>query len=153
MGGAEGVIDEKIGHGSQLLAQLRIVLGLALHIADVLQQHDFTVLQGGSLGLGVLADHVGSHDDGLAQKLAQTVGDDLQRQLRLPLALGLAHVGAEDDPCAVVHQILHGRQRGDDTLVAGDLAVLGGDVEVAAAQDPLTLDIYGFNGFLVVVHV
>ena len=51
----------------------------------------------GGLGLGVLTGDIGSHDDFLAQQLADALGDDLQAQLRLPLALGLAHVRAQDD--------------------------------------------------------
>ena len=153
MRGAEGIVDKDVSQRSQFLGQLRIVLRLALHVADVLQQHHVAVLERGGLCLGVLADDVGSHDDLLAQQLAQTVGDDLQGQLRLPLALGLAHMGAEDDARTVRDQILDGRQRGDDALIARDLAVLGGDVEVAAAEDSLALDVDVLNGFLVVIHM
>ena len=153
MRGAEGVVDKDVGHGGQLLGQLRIVLGFALHVADVLKQHDFAVLQSGGLCLGVLADNIGGHDDGLAQKLTQTVGDDLQGQLRLPLALGLAHMGAENDAGAMLNQVFDGRQGGDDALIAGDFAFLGGDVEVAAAQDLLAADVDVSDGLLVVIHM
>ena len=152
VGGAEGVVDKDIGQGGQLLAQLGIVLGLALFKAGVLQEHDLAVLQGGSLGLGVLTGHILGHDDGLTQQLAQAVSHDLQAQLGLVLALGLAHVGAEDDLGAVVDEILDGGQRGHDTLVAGDDAALDGHIEVAAAEYPLAFYINVFHRFLVVVH-
>ena len=62
----------------------------------------------------------------------------------------LAHVGAENDLCAVVQQILDGRQSRHDALVARDLAVLQRDIEVAADENFLALDFNIFNGLLVV---
>ena len=152
VGGTEGIVHEHIRQGSQLLGQLRIVLGLALDEPGVLQQHDLARLQGGGLGLSIRACYVGSHDDLLAQQLGKPGSDHLQAQLFLPLALGLAHVGAEDDLGLVLHQILDGGQRGDDPLVGSDLAVLGGDVEVAAAQNALAGNVNILNRLLVVVH-
>ena len=150
--GAEGVVHENVSHGSELLGELGVVLGLALFKAGVLKQHDLAVLEGGGQRLCALAHDVLGHLDRLAQQLGQTVGHDLQAQLRLHFALGLAHVGAEDDAGIVLHEILDGRQRGDDALVARDLPVLGGDVKVAAAKDALARDVDIFNRLLVVVH-
>src|SRR5699024_7333994 len=130
--GAESVVYKDVSHGSQFLGQLGIVLGLALHVADILQEHHVAVLEGCSLGLGVLANHVGSHDDFLAQKLGNPLSHNLQAQLRLPLALGLAHVGAENNLSALVYQVLDGGHSSHNTLVRGDFAILGGDIEVAA---------------------
>ena len=150
---AKGVVDENIGQRGQLLAQLGVVLRLALFKAGVLEQHDLAVLERGGLRLRVLTGDVLGHDDRLAEQLAQAVGDDLKAQLGLVLALGLAHVGAENDLRVVVDEIANGRQRGDDSLVAGDLAVLGWNVKVAAAEHALAADIDLFYGFLIVVHV
>ena len=152
MRGAESIIYKNIGKTCQSLAQLGIVLGLALDVAGVLQEHHIAVLQGGSLGLGILACHVGSHDDLLAQQLCQAVSNHLQAQLGLPLALGLAHVGAENDLCTVVNEILDGGQRCNDTLIRGDLAVLRGNIEVTAAQHPLAGNVDVLDRLLVVVH-
>ena len=152
VGRTERVVDENIRQGSQLLAQLRVVLGLALLKAGVLQQHDLALLQGSGLGLGILACHVGGHDDLLAQQLAQPGGNHLQAQLRLPLALGLAHVGAQDDLGVMCDQIPDGGQRSHDPLVRGDNTVLGGNVEIAAAQHALTGYVNVLNGLLIVVH-
>ena len=102
MGGAEGVVDEDISQIGQGLAELGVVLGLALDEAGVLQQHHVAVLELGGQALGVLAGHVLGHPDLHAQQLAEAVGHDLQAQLRLELALGLAHVGAENDLRAVL---------------------------------------------------
>ena len=69
-----------------------------------------------------------------------------------PLALGLAHVGAQDDLGLVLDQVLDGGQGGNDTLVGSDLAGLGGHIEVAAAQNALAGHFDIFDGLLVVVH-
>ena len=87
---AECIVHKDLRQRSQLLGQLGIVLRLALHEADVLQQHHIAVLQGSGLGLGILTDDVLGHHDGLAEQLAQAVRNDLQGQLGLPLALRLA---------------------------------------------------------------
>ena len=150
--GAEGIVDKNVSQAGKSLAQLGIVLGLALDEPGVLQQHDLALFQGGGLGVGIRACDIGGHDDLLAQQLRKAVRHDLQAQLFLPLALGLAHVGAEDDLCAVLHQITDGGKSGDDPLVGSDLAVLGGDVEVAAAQNPLAGYINILNRLFVVVH-
>ena len=152
VGGAEGIVDENIRQGSQRLAQRRVVFGLTLLKAGVLQQHHIAVLQRGGLGLGVLPCHVGSHDDFLAQQLADALGNDFQTQLGLPLALGLAHVGAEDDLGVVVNQVPDGGHGGNDPLVGGDDAVLGGNIEVAAAQNPLAGYVDVLDGLFIVVH-
>lgn len=75
---AECIVHKDLRQRSQLLGQLGIVLRLALHEADVLQQHHIAVLQGSGLGLGILTDDVLGHHDGLAEQLAQAVRNDLQ---------------------------------------------------------------------------
>ena len=177
--GAERVGDEDLGHVGQSLGKGGVVLGLALVEAQVLQQHDLAGLQRGGLGLGVLADGVGGEDHVLTQQLAQTLGNGSQGQLAqgllplfagdvsLVLALfhlllhialeggdGLAQMGAGDNGGAVLQQILDGGESRDDTLVAGDLAglLVLGDVEVAAEQNLLALDVYVVNGLFAVVH-
>ena len=63
-------------------------------------------------------------------------------------------MGAGDDGSAVIEQCLYGGDSGLDTLVAGDLAgfLVLGNVEVAAEQDLLALNVNIANGLLVVVH-
>ena len=60
-----------------------------------------------------------------------------------------AHMGAEDDLSALAKQVLNGRDSGDDTLIAGDNAVLKRYVEIAADKHALTGYIYVFYGFFV----
>ena len=157
MGSAKRVVDKNFSHGGQILAQRGVVLGFTLHVTGVLQHHDLTLFQSGGLCLGIVTGHVGGHDDFLTQQLAQTVSHDFQAQLGLPLTLGLAvGIGAGEqvavDLGVVLDQILDGGQSGDDTLVGSDDTVLGGNIEVAAAQNALTGYFNVFDGLLVVVH-
>ena len=180
MHGAESVGHINLGHIGHSLGQLGIVLGFTLLKTGVLQQQHLTGLQSGGLGLGILAHHVGSHDDFAAQQFAQTLGNGSQRQLgqRLaPLLLGdggrilalfgllldigvkgghgLAHVGAGDDGGTLTQQVLDGGQSGTDALIVGDdtAAILGhGNVEIAAQQHFLAGHIYVHNSLLIVVH-
>ena len=155
--GAEGVGDVDAvcaGQIGQCLGKGGIVLLLALLKAQVLQQHDLTGLKGGGLGLGVLAHHIAGENDALAQQLLQTFGHRGQAQLRLDFALGLAQMGAGDDGCALIQQILEGGQSGADALVIGDGAglLILGHVEVAAAEHLLALHVDVGDGLLVVIH-
>ena len=151
---AESVRHEHLRHGSQLLGKLGVVLLLTDVEAQVLQQHDLTRLQGGGLGLGVLADDILGKDDLLTQQLTQALGDRRERQALLPGALGLAEVGAGDDRRALLEQILNGGQRGHDALVARDLAgrLVLRHVEIAAEQYLLALHIGVGDRHLVVIH-
>ena len=59
-----------------------------------------------------------------------------------------------DDRRALPEQVADGRQSGDDALIRGDRAggLVLGDVEVAAQQDLLALDVYILYCFFVVIH-
>ena len=54
----------------------------------------------------------------------------------------LAHVRAEDDLCAVLHEVADGGERADDAVFVRDLAVLHGDVEVAAHEHALAFPVF-----------
>ena len=155
MHGAEGVRDVQLGHVSQFLGKGGSVLLLAGIKAQVLQQHDLAALQSGGLGLGVIAHHILGENDLLPQQLAQPHSHGSQRQLFLPLTLGLAQMGAGDHRRALIQQILDGGQGSHDALVAGDGA--GGlvlrYVEIAAQQDLFACHIHVHNGLLVVIHI
>ena len=73
---------------------------------------------------------------------AEALGED---------GVGLTHVGAENDLGTMLQQILNGGQRTDDTLIAGDLAVLHGNVEIAAHQYTLARYVQILDGLFVQV--
>ena len=154
MDGAERVGHEDVGHVGQRLCEVCAVLLLADVEAQVLKQHDLTRLENGSLGLCVLADDVGSEDDFLTQKLGKSLRDGRKSQLGLPLALGLAEVGAGNDGSAVLEQIFNSRNGSDNTLVAGDLTglLVLGNVEIAAEQNLFPVHVYVVNSLFVVIH-
>ena len=132
--GAEGVVDKNIGKGGELFGKLGVVFRLALFKAGVLEQHNLAVFQGSGKRLRALADDVGRHLHGLTEQLRQAVCHNLQGERGVWSVLGLAHVRAENHARAVLDEIFNCRQGGNNTLVACDLAVLGGDIEVAAAN-------------------
>ena len=62
-------------------------------------------------------------------------------------SLGPAEVGAHDDlGGTALEEQLERRQRGPDPRVVGDLPVLERDVEVAADEDALAVDVGGLDG-------
>ena len=63
--------------------------------------------------------------------------------------MGLAHVGAKYNLCALFHKILNGGKGADDTVFVGDNAVLHGYVEVTSNKDFFAFNVYVFYGFLV----
>ena len=173
MDGAESVGHVDLGHGSQLLCEGGIVLGLALFKAGVFQQQDLTGLQGCGLSLSILTHNVAGEDNFLSQQLCQTGGYGSQGQLLLLLApgslgefcgiltlfcllfdpfvkirLGLSQVRAGDHRRALI------QQSGHDALVTGDgtgLFVLR-DIEIAAEKDLLALHVDVADGLFLVIH-
>ena len=153
--GAEGVRHIQVRHIRQGLGQSRVVLGLALFKAGVLQQHDLAGLQGGGLGPGVGAHHILRHDDGLAQQLAQALGHGLEAQGRVRAVLRLAQMGAGDDGSVLVQKILDSGQGGPDALVVGDDAAAvfsQGHVEIAAQQNLLAGHVHVPDSLLFIIH-
>ena len=68
--GAEGIGHVELRHVGHGLGQVGVVLGLPLLKAGVLEEHHLTGLEGGGLGLGVGAHHIGGQDNLSAQQLA-----------------------------------------------------------------------------------
>ena len=118
------------------------------------EEQELARLESGGLGLGVLADDVLREDDVHAQELRQPLGHGGQGQALLPLALGLAQVGAGDDGGAVLKQILYSGEGSDYALIAGYLArlLVLGDVKITAQEHLLAVGVEVANSFLVVVH-
>ena len=146
----ERIVHKQVAQGGQLLRQRLAVFGLLGTITGVLQQHYVAILHRSDGGLGVLAHHVvvSGKVHGATQLLGQTHGHGSQRILRLRLALGLAHVGAQDHLGVVVQQILDGGKRRHDAVFIGDDAVFQRHVEVAAHQDAAAGNVQIFDIFL-----
>ena len=65
-------------------------------------------------------------------------------------AVGLTHMRAKNNLCAIVEKVLNGRKCANDSLIRGDNAVLHRYVKVAANKDCFATYFNVFNCFLVV---
>ena len=130
VGGAERVVHEHLAERRVPLRQLRVVVGLAVEEAHVLDHHHVAAGQRGRVGL------VGQRHVQL-QQLAEPRRHRRQRQLRVA-PLRPAQVGQQHQSLgALLAQLAQGRQRGPDAGVVGDLAVAQRDVEVHPRYDGL----------------
>ena len=141
---AEGVVYEQIGEIRQFLAETGVVLLFLRSVADVLQQHHFAGSKRRSLlPHAVVHDGVrGCELHGSSQQFLQALRDRCQRKIVIRLALGTAEVAHQDNGCAFFQHVLNGGQRSPDAGVIRDGAFLHGYVEVAAADDPLSLQFH-----------
>ena len=149
MHGAERVVDVDLGQGGQPVGQLaarRVVLRRLRGLeADVLQQQDVAVAEGGGLGLRVVAGHVGGQRDRRPEQLRQPRRDRRERELRVRRALGPAEVRGDDHAGAGVAERLERGEAGPDPAVVGDRAgaLVQRDVQVGAQQHAPTRDALG----------
>jgi hypothetical protein len=137
VGAAEGVVDVEIGQRRQLLGEARIVLFFFGVEAQVLQQQHAARRQRRHRLLRRRAHAVLGEGHRRAQQRRQRIGHRAQAHLRDALAVGASQVGHQDHLGALLAQVIDGRQRLLDALVALHLAVLEGDVEVDAHDDAL----------------
>lgn len=100
--------------------------------AQVLKEHNGTIVSLVDDGLNLGADAVRSKGDLLAEELLELRNDRLQRVLFVDGAIGTAEVGHQDDGLgAIVEGVLNGGDGADNALVVGDFLVLvEGNVEV-----------------------
>ncbi len=147
VGGGEGVVDVDVAELGQLLGEGRVVLLLALVVAQVLQQQHAAGLQRLDRGLGVGTHAVVGERDVLAEQLGQRLDHRLQAHLRHAAALGPVEVGDEHHLGALAGQLADGRQGGAQARVVGDVALAAGlshrDVEVDADERRLAGEVAG----------
>ena len=132
MGGGEGVVHIDIAKRRHL-AREHIVVGLLAALeAHVLAQDRLTG-RDRDAGKPVLAE-----PDLAAEQRGQRRGDRCQGQ-RCVIApfLGAPEVRDHQHPGPGPQGLLDGGERGPDAGIVGDTAVLDGDIQVLADQDPL----------------
>ena len=154
VGSAEGVKDEDVRQGGQLSGEVRVVLLLLDAEPEILHQHGLAGLQGGALGFGVRAQDILGQGNGQAQQLFQVVPGGEEREFLLPLSVGTAHVGEEDDSGIVLQQIANGGQGGDNAGVVVDdpRGFVVGNVEVTAQENLFPGHVDVPDGLLIIVH-
>ena len=139
----EGIVDIYIRQARQFLGESRVVFGLFVVETHVFQHNDLAVLHLRNAFFRVLADNVLRHLDFLAECLGEVFSDRSEGILHVEFTLRAAQVGAEDDLCAMLVQILDGRQRAHDAGFVGDFAglLVHGDVEIHTHQYAFALEI------------
>ena len=139
VGDAEGVVDVHVGELRQGTREGRVVGGLALLEAHVLQQQHLPVVELFGERLDLLADHRRRQRDLRAGQLAQARGHRRHRQRLIAMPVRAAEMGDQHQARALAAQLFDRGQRRADAGVVGELhlpARAGGerDVEVHAHQ-------------------
>ena len=104
MGGAEGVVDVNVGQFGEQLGEVGVVLFLFLVEAEIFQEQDFAVLEGGGELFDGGADAVVGELHGLAEELGEAGGAGLEGVFGFGSALGSAEVGHEDEASAAAER-------------------------------------------------
>jgi hypothetical protein len=139
--GAERVVDVEVGEVGQRGGELRIVRLLLGVEAEVLehQQVARTQLLDGHLDSG--SERVAGHPHRAAEELAEAVGDRLQAESVVHLALRPPEMAGEDDGRPTLQQVHDRRQAGANAGVVGDPPVVERDVEVGTQEDALARNV------------
>mmetsp|Transcript_5922 Transcript_5922/g.17808 ORF Transcript_5922/g.17808 Transcript_5922/m.17808 type:complete len:393 (+) Transcript_5922:213-1391(+) len=138
---SKSIVHVHISVRSKLLGKLGVVLLLLLVESDILQEEDVAIVHLADHALDLRADAVGRHLHVLAEELAQTAGDRLERELVLRSRLWSAQVRRQDHLGASVDEVLHRRDRGTDTGVIRDLGAVERHVEITSDQHLLALEV------------
>ena len=142
MGGAEGVVDEEVRRGGELLREPGLVLRLLLVEADVVQHRHGAVGHGGHGGLDVGADAVVDLADLHAEELGEAGHDGVEAELVLRAVLGAAEVGGHEDLGPLLAEVLQrGGRPADPRVVRDGEVVVQRDVQVAAHEHHLALEL------------
>lgn len=144
---AEAVADVDVGEGGEPVregAALGVVLArLARVEAQVLDDGDLAVGEGGDDRLGRVADRVGREGHVGAEEFTEARGGGGEGEGRVRGALGAAQVGGDDHAGARLGEGLDRGQHGADTAVVGDRRAVQRHVQVGADESPLARDPFG----------
>ena len=101
-------------------------------------------------GSGVLADGVGSEDDGGLDKLGKTRGCRRQGEfLLVAFARRTSEMAHQDDLRAMLHKIRDGGQSRSDARVVAYDAVFDGNVEIDAYEHTFPAHVHAFDGLYI----
>ena len=139
--GTEGIVDEHVERRGELLDESRLVLRLLLVEACVLEHDDVSLGRAVDDLLDLVADAVGCELDLLPEQFAHALGAGSEAELVLGTVLGAAQVRADGDDGALALQIFDGGDGRADACVVGDGLTVEGDVDIAADQYLLPLEV------------
>ncbi len=141
VGRAEGIVDVQVGEARERLGEGRVVLGLPLLEAAVLQHQDVAGPELARHRSDLIAHHPGGQFHLSAEQLAEPRRDRRHRERRI-VPLRSPEVRDEHSARPSLAQELDRRQRGADPGVVGDLlAAVERDVQVGAQQDALAVQL------------
>ena len=138
--GRERVVDPQIAQGGERGEELRIVVLLALVKAGILQTENVAGPQRGDRRLRLRADAVLREGDRPAEDLRHDGRNRPERLLRIR-PLRPAEMREQDHLAALVGDLADGRHHPLDPGEIADLAVLEGNVEIDAQQNPLAPEV------------
>ena len=168
--GSERIVAVDVAVGSELLGEflllflesgfrsLELFIGLTVFlfqlgllffvVAGVLEHEDFARLEG--LDLVVGGGAVRSESNGLAEKLGEVVGDDLEGGVRGDaLFIGASHVAHENEAAALFENVFDGGESALDAGVVLDDSVFDRHIEVDAHDNAFAFEIDVTQSFLV----
>ncbi len=115
--------------------------------AEVFQEQDFAVLEGGGELFDGGADAVVGEFHGLGEKLGEAGCAGLEGVFGFGSALGSAEVGHEDEASAAAEDVFDGGEGLGDAAVIGDFSGFEGDVEIDSHEDFFSADVHVGGGF------
>ena len=132
-----------IRQACQRFGEFRIVFGFFVVETHVFQHNDFAVFHFRYAFFRVIAHHVFGHDHFGVYQFAQAFCHRRQGEFHVKFAFRAAQMGAEDHLCAMLVQILDGRQCPHDTGFVGNFTgfLVHRDVEIHTHQYALALEI------------
>ena len=152
MSGTECIINEYISDRSKILRESISVLGLFCSETGILEKDNITVFHSCYSCANVLANNfrISNELHFLAKELGKTYCYRSKSLGELIFfGLNLAEMGAKDNLAAVCDQLLDGRKCCNQSVLIGDLTGDDGNVEIATAENSLTLYVDVINCFLI----
>ncbi len=137
VGGGEGVVDVNVADIRDSLHQIGVVCFLAFPETRVLEDCDVARPENTDSLRRYRTGDLRNEHHFLAEHTFHRADDQAQRHGRDAVALGPAEMGKQQHFRALVCEFEHGRRRGADAGVVGDVAVLHRQVEVDADERDL----------------
>jgi len=117
-------------------------LGLLLKVeTKVLQKNNITRLKVGTSSLNLRTNTIVEELDRAVKELLKVLSDGLEGKLRLDLTIRAAKVAHENNRATTLKDVVDGRKSGAHTVIALDLTVLHGNVEIDTHENTLALDV------------
>ena len=150
MGYTESIVNSNVSKASQLLSKFGVIFLFSFVITEVFEQQNFAGLEVSSSFFCFGAYAVSSPFYIFAEEFGEMLYEVLRGELRLTSFGRTANMAGQDYSCAVIEQVVDGRQGANHTGVVGDvLMFIERNVVVNADKYFFALDVNIFQGFLI----